>query len=189
MLPALGLCAGRLFAPLVFVGGIGLSILGWKLAHRAAYQDDKARFDRLCERATAELNRRLHSTEQALSGARAFLRAGERVTQARWSEYFESVTPATHPYISTFGYVEYVRPTVCRSLSRLSGRRSGTSVASSLTPGRDGLCVVTRVSSLASDSAVLGQDLSADTARYTAAQQAMVTGACHADGERIGPAR
>ena len=92
----------------VLIGGFGLSTLGWKLAQRAAHRDDNARFERLGERVIAELNRRLLSTDQALSGARAFLRARTRVTQAEWSEYFESVTPVTQRYISTFGYVEYV---------------------------------------------------------------------------------
>jgi PAS domain S-box-containing protein len=161
---------------LVFVGGLGLSVFGWNLAQRAAHQDDAARFERLCERVTAELNRRLLSTDQALCGARAFLRASPRVTQAGWSEYFESVTPATQRYISAFGYVEYVPPG--RLSEFVEAQRTEGRDVSRLqpTPGRDGLYVVTRVSPLASDSAVIGQDLSADTARYAAAQQAMATG-------------
>jgi PAS domain S-box-containing protein len=161
---------------LVFVGGFGLSALGWKLAQRAAHQNDAARFERLGERVTAELNRRLFSTEQALCGARALLRASERVTQAGWSEYFESVAPATQRYISTFGYVEHVRPDRMAEFIQAQ-RAEGRDVSRlQLTPDRNGLDVVTRVSPLASDAAVLGQDLAADPARYTAAQQAMVTG-------------
>jgi PAS domain S-box-containing protein len=161
---------------LVFFGGVGLSILGWKLAQRATHQDDQSRFERLCERVTAVLNRRLLSTEQALCGARAFLRASPQVTQAGWSEYLDSVTPATQRFISTFGYVEYVLPDRLADFVQAQ-RAEGRDVSGlQLTPGRDGLYVVTRVSPPDSESGVLGQDLSADTARYSAAQQAMVTG-------------
>jgi CHASE1-domain containing sensor protein len=95
---------------LVFVGGFGLSSLGWKLAQRAAHQDDAARFERLCERVTETLHNRFLSTEQALYGARALLRASERVTPVQWSEYNRGVTPFAQHGMIAFGYVERVEP-------------------------------------------------------------------------------
>ena len=80
---------------MVFVGGLGLSALGWKLVQRAAHQYDATRFERLCERVTTELSRRFLATEQALYGTRALLRANERVTPAQWSEYNRGVASLT----------------------------------------------------------------------------------------------
>jgi len=164
------------FCALVFVGGLALSALGWKLAQRTVHQNDTARFERLCERVTTELNRRFLSTEQALYGTRALLRASERVTQDKWSEYDRGASPHTQHGTFLLGYVERVEPDRLAEFMQTQ-RAEGRDMSSlQLAPGRDALYVLTRVSNEAKDGAILGRDFAAEPARYEAARQAMLTG-------------
>jgi PAS domain S-box-containing protein len=161
---------------LVFIGGFGLSALGWKLAQRAAHRDDNARFERLCERVTAELNRRFLSTEQALYGTRALLGASERVTPAQWSEYDRGAASLTQHGTFLLGYVERVESDHLAEFVQTQRAEGRDMSRLQLAPGRDALYILTRVSSEATDAAILGCDYAAEPARYEAARQSMLNG-------------
>ncbi|MBI5381419.1 MAG: PAS domain S-box protein [Opitutae bacterium] len=165
-----------LVCALIFAGGTGLSFWGWSLARQEALDADNLRFLRLSERIITELNQRLQSTEQTLHSARAFLQASNDVTQKEWTEFFSTATLATRQSVVSYDFLARIEPAQLAGFIRAQQAEGRDLGSLRVTPGRDSLYVVTRVSSPATAALVLGQDYAADPLRHEAAQQSLRSG-------------
>ncbi len=167
---------GWLILILAMMGVAGSGLLGWRV-WRTHQSEAQVRFDRLAERAVADVGARLNRPIYGLRGAKGIFAASERVTRTEFAAFVAARDLASEfPGVRGFGIIRRVERA---GLADLIAREQadGAPGFAVRTSGDAGDCfVITVIEPVGRNLAAVGFDIGSEARRRAAAEAAVATG-------------
>jgi signal transduction histidine kinase/CheY-like chemotaxis protein/CHASE1-domain containing sensor protein len=166
-----------LFAVITLVAAMGLTLVGAYHAAKNARTEVRLQFERLADRLSAELQRRVNQPVYGLNGARGMYAASQSVERDEFRAYVESRDlPREFPGVVGLGYIRRVlRADLPAFIAEQ--RAAGLPDFAVRTEGEaPDLYVVQYIEPMANNQAALGYDVGSERVRRTAIERAMRTG-------------
>ncbi len=157
--------------------GFGLTALAASRAHRDADRDAHARFERLADRLTREVQRRGNLPLYALRGARGVFAASKNVERDEFRAFVVSRNAASDvPGVRGLGFIRFVRRPELSAMVAAEQADGAPGFAVRETGGAGDLFVVTLLEPAEHEARVLGSDIGSDPDRRAVVERAMRTG-------------
>ena len=162
----------------VLLAGFGLSWAGALQLSRYYRHEAELRFNRLTDRVSAEVQRRVNLPVYGLKGVRGLYAASEHVTRREFAAYVDSRDlPGEFPGVQAFGFVQRVRRDDLDSF--VAEARADDCPSFSVRTAGDAadLYVIKYVYPFEGNEAAQGYDIGSEPVRREAVERAVDTGA------------
>lgn len=158
--------------------GFALTMFAWINVRERVYDSSRSSFAMLAAESEQALQERLNRAAQSLDAASALFTAGERVTWDEWVAYAKVTdVERSNPGIRDIGFIKRV-PRAEVAAFQAAARRNGLAIDRIERARAEGdHYVVTYIYPLERNRAVLGMDITFDSKRRDAANQARDSGA------------
>jgi signal transduction histidine kinase/CHASE1-domain containing sensor protein/DNA-binding response OmpR family regulator len=166
-----------LLVVVTFLGAMGLTFVAAYHARQNSQQEAWNRFERLADRLTLDLQRRMNQVVYGLNGARGMYAASKSVERAEFRAYVESRNlPVEFPGALGFGFMQRVPRAELEGF--VAGERAdgAPDFAVKATGDAPDLYVIKFIEPLAENRESLGRDAGAEAVRRAAIERAVRTG-------------
>ena len=164
-------------AAATMVIGLGLTVFFVVRAHRTEQEHGLLQFERMAERLTGEIQRRVSQPVYGLKGARGAYAASKSVERLEFRGYVESRNlPQEFPGVLGFGFIQPVPRDEVEKFVAAERADNAPDFTVQTTGDDPDLYVIKFIDPLSANAAALGYDAGSDPVRRAAIERAVQTG-------------